>query len=57
MNPITLLDHTKKEIVILRSVEFRTESANFLDNLASYGRKMADVIVRKQKIGRPIWFK
>lgn len=57
MNSIALLDHANKKIVVLRSVEFRTEPANFPDNLTTHCGKMTDVIVREEKIGRPIRFK
>ena len=45
MNPIGLLGDTKKKVVILRAIEFRTESADFLDNVASHRRQMTNVIV------------
>ena len=45
MNPIGLLGNTKEKVVILRAVEFRSESADFLDNVASRRSQMADVIV------------
>src|SRR5436190_20328667 len=57
MDPIGLLGDTKKKVVILRAIEFRTESADFLDNVASHRRQMTDVIVGEKEVGRPVWLK
>ena len=57
MNSPGLLDHAKEEVVILRAIELGTEAAGLLHDIATHCGQMANVVVGKEKIGRPIRFK
>src|SRR5215475_1556290 len=57
MNSTGQLGHAKKQIVILCAIEFRTEPAGFLHQMATHRSQMTNIIVGEKKIGRPIRLK
>ena len=56
MNPVGLLNHTEKQIVILGAIEFGTKSADAPNQFGSHRDKMTEIIAGKKKFTEPVTF-
>src|SRR5437763_16242940 len=56
IDPFPAFDYSQKKIVVLRAVELRAESTNFVHQLAPNDGEVAKIIAGEKIIRRPIRF-